>query len=119
MDSCLSPIQREYLTLCGIPKRTVARCNPSTRLYHDLGFYGEIADNCIAVLVNHYRVDMSGFVFEDFFPPEFPGSTPLTIVLLWLTPFASWIFRCRQNYSPLTLEAIEKVISAGSWRLAG
>ena len=100
-------------------KGEIAQCTPSTRLYHDLGLYGEIAENCIAVLIDHYHVDMDGFVFDDFFPREFPGDTTVARLFFWLTPLAGWALRRRQSYLPLTLNVIEMVIDEGNWRMMG
>jgi hypothetical protein len=68
MASELSTELREYLKRCGLSKGTIARCNAETRMFHDLGLYGEVAEACIGVLADHYNVDLSGFEFEDYFP---------------------------------------------------
>lgn len=112
----LSADLREYLKRCGLPERKLARCNSSTRMYHDLGLYGDIAEAYLGVLADHYGVDLSGFEFEKFFPPEFAGTNMLTRTLLWLIPFAGSVARRRDNYSPLTLEMIDRAIRAKRWQ---
>lgn len=106
----LSASLRDYLERCGLPKRKLVRCNRNTRMYHDLGLYGDIAEAYLGVLVDHYGVDLSGFEFEKFFPPEFAGKNTLTRTLLWLIPFAGSVARRRDNYLPLTLEMIDRAI---------
>lgn len=111
----LSDTQREYLLLCGLSKKKIARCAGSTRMYHDLGLYGEIADGCMSVLVDHYHVDLSGLEFEKFFPPEFPGRNMLTRALFWITPFADKVVRHSDEYLPLTLDMIDRMIQTKRW----
>ncbi len=110
---------REYLKRCGLSERKIAQCNGSTRMYHDLGLYGDIAEAYIDVLANHYHVDLSGFEFEKFFPVEFGGKNILTRVLLWIVPFASNAVRQRSEYLPLTLEMIDGAMRARRWHAVG
>jgi hypothetical protein len=110
------PIEvREYLKRCGLSERTIARCNGSTRMYHDLGLYGDIAEAYLGVLANSYHVDMSGFEFEKFFPLEFAGRNKLSRALLWIVPFAGMVARRRGEYFPLTLDMIARTIRAKWW----
>lgn len=111
----LSPELREYLTRCGLSEGQIAQCSRSTRMYHDLGLYGDIAEAYIEALVDHYQVDLSGFRFEKFFPPEFVGENLFTRTLLWLVPFAARIARQRGDYLPLTLGTIEHVMRTKRW----
>lgn len=110
MASQLSPDLREYLKRCGLPERKISHCSSGTRMYHDLGLYGDTAEACIEVLVDRYQVDVSGFDFEKFFPPEFEGKNWLTRTFLWIIPFARGAARRCAEYLPLTLEMIETAI---------
>lgn len=113
----LSPNVRDYLKRCGLAERQLMQCSGSTRMYHDLGLYGDIAEAYIEALVDHYHVDLSGFEFEKFFPPEFVGKNALARTLLWLVPFAGGFARRRQmaEYLPLTLETIDLAIRTKRW----
>lgn len=115
MTSQLSIELRAYLKHCGLPEKRIAQCCGGTRTYHDLGLYGDIAEAYIEVLAEHHRVDLSGFKFEKFFPPEFAGNSMLTRAVLWIAPFASRAARQRGEYLPLTLEMIDNVIRAKRW----
>ena len=86
-------------------------------MYLDLGLYGDIAEAWIGVLADQYHVDLSGFEFEKFFPPEFAGKSMLTRALLWIVPFAGKASRQRDEYLPLTLEMVDGAIRARKWRL--
>ncbi|WP_411885984.1 hypothetical protein [Polaromonas sp. YR568] len=115
MENELSAELREYLKRCGFSKGKIAKCNTGTRMYHDLGLYGEIAETCIDMLAHQYQVDLTGLEFEKFFPPEFAGKSMLTRTLLWVMPFAGKAVRQRGEYLPLTLGMIEKVIRTKRW----
>lgn len=115
MANELSTELREYLKRCGLSEGKIAQCSVKTRMYHDLGIYGEIAEDCIDVLTDQYHVDPGGFEFEKFFPPEFAGKSMLSRVLLWIVPFAGKLERQRGEYLPLTLEMIENAMRAKRW----
>ena len=115
MASELSIELREYLKRCGLPENKIAQCSGSTRMYHDLGLYGDIAEAYMSVLTDRHHVDLSGFEFEKFFPPEFAGKNMLTRALLWVVPFAGNAARQSGDYVPLTLKAIDRAISTKRW----
>jgi hypothetical protein len=115
MPSELSIELRGYLKRCGLSENKIAQCNGATRLYHDLGLYGDIAEAYMEALENHYHVDMTGFEFEKFFPPEFSGKNALTRILLWAIPFASHAARQRSKCLPLTLERIDRAMRSKRW----
>jgi hypothetical protein len=112
----LSVDVREYLRRCGLPERKLAECNEDTRMYHDLGLYGDVAEAYIDVLANVYGIDLTDFQFEKFFPREFQGETALGRVLLWLIPFASTASRRGNRYRPLTLAMIERAMRSKRWQ---
>jgi hypothetical protein len=115
MQSQLSQELQEYLTVCGISKRKIALCSADTRMFHDLGIYGDIAETCIEILEQEYHVDMSGFNVQSYFPAEHVGKTRLAQVLLWAVPFAGNIARRNLAWEPLTLSRIERVMQAKKW----
>lgn len=115
MSSELSVELREYLKRCGVPESKIMQCNGRTRMYHDLGIYGDIAEACMEVLAEHYHVDLSNFDFEKFFPHEFAGKNMLTRFLLWIVPFAGNASRQRGEWLPLTLERVDRAIHNKRW----
>jgi hypothetical protein len=86
-------------------------------MYHDLGLYGDIAEAYMEELTVHYHVDLSGFEFDKFFPPEFAGKNALLSALSSILPFAGYVARQRGEYSPLTLTMMESVMRAKRWRV--
>lgn len=115
MASELSMELYGYLKHCGLSESEIAQCSGSTRIYHDLGIYGDIAEAYMEVLAGRYHVDLSGFEFEKFFPHEFAGESALTRALLWILPFAGKAARQRNEYLPLTLERIDRAIRSKRW----
>lgn len=113
----LSTELREYLKRCGLSERKIAQSNIRTRMYHDLGIYGDIAEADMELLADHYRVDLSGFEFDKFFPPEFAGKSPLARVLYSIVPFSDYLTKATGDYLPLTLEMIERAILTKRWRI--
>lgn len=110
---------RGYLKHCGLSERKIARCNGDTRMYHDLGIYGDIAEAYMEELADHYHVDLTGFEFDKFFPPEFAGKNALLGALFSILPFAGHVARQRGEYLPLTLTMMERVIRAKQWSAVG
>lgn len=106
----LPPEVADYLKFCGLSKAELERCNPGTRLFHDLGLYGDIADAYIETLAKRHSVDISKFEFPKYFPPEFLGNSFAERMLYWLVPFVGRYKRARMEYRPLTLEMIAKAI---------
>lgn len=115
MSSELSAELCGYLKYCGLSQRMMARCRSDTRMYHDLGLYGEIAEGYMDALAENYHADMSGFEFERFFPPEFEGDDSLISALLSIVPLAGYLARRRREYEPLTLATIESVLRSKHW----
>ena len=115
MASELSIELREYLKRCGLSERKIAQCSNSTRMYHDLDLYGDIAEAYMEVLAEDYHVDLSGFEFERFFPPEFAGKNAFTRVLLSIMPFAGSVVRKYGEWLPLPLERIDQAIRSKRW----
>lgn len=118
MENKLSRELRGYLKHCGLSERKIAQCRSSTRMYHDLGLYGDIAEAYMEVLADQYRVDLGGFEFDKFFPPEFAGKNPLVAALLSIVPFAGYVARQRGEYLPLTLGMIENLMRDKHWQAA-
>ena len=111
----LSSELRKYLKNCGLSERKIAQCNTHTRMYHDLGFYGDIAEGNLQDLIDEYHIDFSDFEFEKFFPVEFLGNNIFTRLLFQYIPFASYIARQRGEYLPFTLGMVEEAIRIKRW----
>lgn len=102
MMNSLPEVLTNFLELSGLRRSQIDGCDLQTRLYHDLGLYGETAEDCMKVLAETYHVDMTNFDFEAYFPLEFPGKTRLTQALLWQIPFARHLVERTAKYDPLT-----------------
>jgi len=105
----------EYLEYCGLSRRKIARCSGSTRMYHDLGLYGETAEEFLEVLRDDYHVDLSGLEFEKFFPYEFESSVFSTRIFPIFVPSVKW--RRRHEYLPLTLAMMDEMMHTKQWQL--
>ena len=105
----------DYLIACGISRRKIRKCTDSTSMYHDLGLYGDIAESCMEVLINHYQVNLDGFNFYEFFPPEYEGKNWLSSLFFQCIPFASAIARSQRTYPPLRLGRINNAICNKYW----
>ncbi len=105
----------KFLQRFGIPAKRLAQCDGATRIFHDLGIYGDDAIEFIEELAKVYEVDLTDFEFDRYFPPEFHGRTTLEAALLSLIPFGHDIARRRTRYLPLTVFMLDRVIRARSW----
>lgn len=110
MGNPLSPELREYLKRCGLSENKISQCHSGTRMHHDLGLYGDVAESYMEILRDQFHVDLSGFEFEKFFPPEFAGGNWLIRTLLWIVPFAGQAARRRTEFLPLTLEMVDEAL---------
>lgn len=118
-NSAILPGELEaYLSKCGLSKTAISECRLDTRLYHDLGIYGDIAEAYMEVLSDSFGVDLSAFNFDIYFPPEFPGKSSLTIFLVSHVPFGRWLYRklSAPEYSPLTLKILLDALRAGRFQ---
>lgn len=102
---------------CGISSTRIRRLRLSSRLYQDLGVYGDEAEAYMETLADQFGVDMTGFTFAQYFPEEFPGRHFTTAMLL---AFVSMSLRKRflhpdHQYEPLTLEMIQTALETGRW----
>lgn len=86
------------------------------RMYYDLGLYGDIAEDYMEELTDHSHVDLSGFAFDKFFPPESAGKNALLGALFSILPFVGYVARQPNEYLPLTLKMMENAMRAKQWR---
>ncbi len=104
---------KAYLAKCGVAKRIINRCTLETRLYHDLGIYGDIAEAFMEVLADSYKVDVEDFSFYKYFPAEFDGNSWLARFLTTYIPWGKRVYRSRHVYAPLTLKMVLEAIRSG------
>lgn len=115
--SCIDDCLVSYLRECGISTRKISRLTLDSRLYHDLGIYGDEAEGCMEALQTEFGVDMSGFDFSDYFPPEFPGRNGLTATLITFLPLSvrRLYVHADSNYKPVTLTMLRDALIAKRW----
>nr|WP_229634280.1 DUF1493 family protein [Duganella qianjiadongensis] len=105
-----------FLNLSGLRDKTISTCTPQNRLYHDLRIYGEGAEDCLEVLVTKFGVDLSGFPFSEYFPPEWPeGNSRPERILLKVFPGIEGLYRKPATFEPLPLSRIEALIHSKKW----
>lgn len=104
-------VQRYLEMCCCLSQRKIRKCHMNTRMFHDLGIYGEIAEDCILELRDKFHVNIDGFDFYRHFPPEFSEN----FFICWFfagVPFIRWFFEKPDKYAPLTLSMIEHAITS-------
>jgi hypothetical protein len=112
-DSQLPIALESLLRDSGVSEREIRHAQLSTRIYHDLGLYGDTAWWFAEELGK--RIDMSSFCFEHYFPPEFYGEGALARFFYAMVPFTSWIRRKKDEYTPVTLSMILHFMNEGRW----
>lgn len=105
----------EYLRLCGLSEKKIGKCDLDTRLYHDLGYYGDVAEANMELLESRFHVDLTDFRFDQYFPSEYWGENYAAKIINWAVPFVGAKNRGRQTYPPITLEMIGNVIRQKKW----
>lgn len=110
VDNTISQETKAYLSMCGISAKSITKLTRQTRLWHDLGMFGDIAEGNLECLHDHFGVDLSEFDFEKYFPVEFIGNSLATSILIRLVPFLDGYLRRRAELAPLTLGMIEDAI---------
>lgn len=111
----MSPELRTVLRHAGISQRKMESLKLNDRLLHDLGIYGEMAENMIDALAQ-MNVDMSDFPIWNFFPEEYPGDSIFSKSLLWFFRPFTWLRNDYSEFPPLTLADVERWIQSGRWR---
>lgn len=111
VDNTISQQTKAYLSMCGLSAKSISKFTRDTRLWHDLGIYGDIAEGNLECLHDHFGVDLTEFDFEKYFPVEFIGNSVVTSILIRMVPFLGDYFRRRVELTPLTLGMIEDAIT--------
>jgi len=81
----------------------------SDRLQHDLGLDGADAAAFMERYAARFEVDMTRFVFSDYFGKESFGCVPLWIVWIVIPPL-------RPKVRPVTLADLQKSARAKKWK---
>ena len=84
----------------GVPPSKISL---STRLYHDLGIAGDDASEFLQEYTMAFSLDMTNFDFGAYFPSE------ASILDLFR------VFRCREDYSAITVEDLVRAAQRGKW----
>lgn len=114
-DSGIPHELKEYLATCGLSRRTINRCTLETRLYHDLGIYGDIAEAFMEVLADSYKVDLSNFSFYQYFPGEFKSNSWLRRFIINCIPWGRAICKNDHAYAVMTLRMVLDSIRTGKF----
>jgi len=86
-----------------------AKLKDEDRLQHDLGLDGADAAVFMEKFAVRFEVDMTRFVFSDYFGKESVGCVPLWIVWIVIPPL-------RPKVKPLTLADLNKSARAKKWK---
>ncbi len=112
MSRSFNGLLESYLLECGFKKSSINEFDGNTRLWHDLGVYGDIAESYIELMRDKYGVDISNFCFDDYFPTDFSGGSTFQIFIFSAIPFLRNRYNKKQPFKPLTLATVEKVLSS-------
>jgi RHS repeat-associated protein len=76
----VGPLTTEYLLRAGYSQDQISRFAENTRLFQDMGLWGDNADDDLKVLGHEFGVDMSSFRFKKYFPTEFGANRLLAFL---------------------------------------
>lgn len=107
----VGPLTTEYLRRRGYKREQINRFTGETRLFQDIGLYGDNADDDLRALEQEFKVDLSSFPFHRYFPGE-TGLHHFILTFFWRT---KWGENVRQKYPPLTLDMIEESMNKKRW----
>jgi len=100
---------KTFISKLGFSNNEVSHFTHETRFFHDLGFRGDTAIECMQML-NEMGVDMSNFIFEDYFPAEFHKK-----FILNLLPIPDKYITNKERFKPLTLAMLEDFLEKKTW----
>jgi hypothetical protein len=112
MPENLSPKLYAFLRDWGMSEKSFATCTRETRLWHDLGYYGDIAESFLEELERKHQVDLGEFEFQKYFPIEAAGNHLFTNVIAIFLPFLAFLRRAVREYEPITLGMIDDAMVA-------
>lgn len=100
-----------HLERCGYSREKISTFSGGTRLFHDVGLFGDNAYDELILLRNEFGVDFSKFEFRKYFPGNF-GWDALILRMFWQS---KWAGQVRQKYKPITLSMLGDVIREKKW----
>lgn len=106
-----TPLVAKWRLSCGYAPANLARLSGGTRLFHDIGLYGDNAADELKILHDEFGVDFSSFNFRKYFP----GNFGLEALFLTLAPKSKWADGIRQKYPPITFDMLEEAIHKQKW----
>ena len=107
-----------YLRALGYSDPQIAEMNTNTRLFHDLGLYGDAAEDAMWLLQRRFGVDLSELDINKYFPPEFEGKNRLDAFLRNIAyPRDSRLIDALRVCEPLTLSMVGRSLAAKRWSL--
>jgi len=106
-----------YLSELGYSAQQIAGMTMSTRMFHDLGSYGDTAVDEMSVLQRKFGVDLSEIDFKKYFPPEFEGKSKFdAFIRNMAVSRETRLVTNADRYEPLTLGMINRAMLAKRWR---
>ena len=117
MTEPIGELTRAFLVAYGYSPQRISRMNAETRLFHDLGLYGDDIEEMFEVMQSRFEVNLSTMPLAKYFPGEFQHR--------WLSvfsPLAPWFWKMRfavqwrdDRYPPITLAMIERTLKEKRW----
>jgi len=111
MSNKFNEITISFLEKIGYTEKEQRKFSGNTRLFHDLRWFGDDAEELTFVLTE-FGVNLEGFKFQDYFPAEYPSKFPL---IYSLVPIPRKFFEDTSQYKPLTLAMINRILLSGKW----
>lgn len=114
MKSAVGPLTKRFLRDWGYRDDEIEKWDGNTRVYHDMGVYGDDALEFLETLTGHFQVDLSEFPIDKYFPPEFYHSLgPIKFLRWFLLGQAE-----NKKYPEITLNMIEHTLSVKRWEFS-
>ena len=110
MAEPISPALMQHLEGCGY-KPAVKKWNAETRLFQDVGLFGDNAVDDLVLLAKTFKVDLSNFPFSKYFPGNY-GREPLVLTFFWRS---KWADEIRKRYPPITWGMLDAAIEQKKW----
>jgi hypothetical protein len=111
MSAVISPLIVRHFRRCGYSEKTIATFTGETRLFQDIGIFGDNAYDELNLLRKEFDIDFSAFEFKKYFPGNF-GVEPLILMTFWNS---KWADRIKRRYPPITLSMLDEVIQKKKW----
>lgn len=115
MAKDIGPLTLEVLKKCGYSDSKINKFSGQTRLYHDLGMWGDDSIEFLELIEKDYNVDLSNFPLDDYFRPEFyHGPANWKKRLKWLILGREK----RKSYKEFTLNMLERTLATKKWEFS-